>query len=91
MDYHRWNSLPRDREIDFTRGQFNSTESVVGGQAIPRPTTPGRLQAQYEALQRHVAGYLDQAGATGGSSAPGQTTACATNTEPSPNVTVDPP
>ncbi|QRY85096.1 hypothetical protein JVY00_03035 [Tsukamurella tyrosinosolvens] len=36
VDYHWWNLLPSGEEVDFTRAQFDTTEVVVGGNAVER-------------------------------------------------------
>lgn len=60
VDYHWWNLLPSGEEIDFTRVQFDETETVVGHLVVDRPSTPGRLDARYQILLDRVSGELDR-------------------------------
>ncbi|MCA0157603.1 hypothetical protein LB823_15530 [Tsukamurella sp. M9C] len=60
VDYHWWNLLPSGEEVDFTRAQFDTKEVVVGGNAVERPTQPGRLDTEYRILRRRVDCLLAQ-------------------------------
>lgn len=53
--YHWWNRLPGGIEIDLTRSQFRSGQTVSRGRSIPRPAgRPPRRQAEYERLRGRV-------------------------------------
>ncbi|MBV2357282.1 hypothetical protein KUM39_23385 [Streptomyces sp. J2-1] len=62
VDYHWWNRLGMDLEIDLTREQFGPEETVTGGVVIPRPpvTEWRRLREEYELLRDRVMEKLDR-------------------------------
>lgn len=61
-DYHWWNRLPDETEVDLTRGQFGPQEVIVGSETFPRPTGDHRVKGQYERLRERV---LDALGPPG--------------------------
>lgn len=58
VDYHWWNRLPDETEIDLTRGQFRPQERIVGREIIQRPTGTHRVEEQYERLRDRVRAVL---------------------------------
>jgi hypothetical protein len=62
VDYHWWNRLGVDLEIDLTREQFGPEEAVTGGVVIPRPPVAEwrRLREEYELLRDRVMEKLDR-------------------------------
>ncbi|WKX23017.1 MULTISPECIES: hypothetical protein [unclassified Streptomyces] len=54
VDYHWWNRLGPDLEVDLTREQFGPHETVVGGTVVPRPPEIRRLREEYELLRGRV-------------------------------------
>jgi hypothetical protein len=61
-DYHWWNRIGLEVEIDLTREQFRPEEIVTGGTVIPRPpvTEWRRLREEYELLRSRVLEKLDR-------------------------------
>lgn len=56
---HWWNRFSAGLEVDLTRRQFGPQESVVGGQAVPRPPgPPRRCREQYYLLRARVSARL---------------------------------
>ncbi|WP_079168155.1 YunG family protein [Streptomyces colonosanans] len=62
VDYHWWNRLGLGVEIDLTREQFRSEETVTAGIVIARPpiTEWRRLREEYELLRDRVMEKLNQ-------------------------------
>ncbi|WP_416530577.1 hypothetical protein [Streptomyces coelicoflavus] len=60
VDYHWWNRLAPDVEIDLTREQFGPHETVVGGVVVPRPPEIRRLREEYELLRGRVLERLER-------------------------------
>lgn len=58
VDFHWWNRLPDGKEVDITREQFGSHESVIGGTDVSRPTGPTRLDTEYALLSSRVSARL---------------------------------
>ena len=57
--HHAWNRLSGGGEIDLTRAQFRSEESIGEPRVVPRPADqPMRIQAQYELLRDRVQARL---------------------------------
>ncbi|MFE1188117.1 YunG family protein [[Kitasatospora] papulosa] len=54
VDFHWWNRLGADLEIDLTREQFAPHEIVTGGVPVERPTEIVRLREEYELLGARV-------------------------------------
>lgn len=61
IDDHWWNRLPDGEEIDLTREQFRSGELLLDPVEIARPSDPGRVREQYEALRARTHDLLDSA------------------------------
>ena len=59
-DYHWWNRLGAETEVDLTREQFRPGEIITGGIVVPRPpvTEWRRLRKEYELLRDRVAEKL---------------------------------
>lgn len=57
--YHWWNRLPGGLEVDLTRDQFRSGETVTEGRVRARPAgRPPRRAEEYERLRDRVAARL---------------------------------
>ncbi|MBW5421093.1 hypothetical protein GKQ77_05865 [Streptomyces sp. BG9H] len=54
VDYHWWNRLGADLEIDLTRGQFAPHEIVTEGTITARPPEIRRCREEYELLRTRV-------------------------------------
>lgn len=54
VDFHWWNRLPDGAEIDLTREQFASHESVTAGIPVERPERATRLDSEYQLLKARV-------------------------------------
>ncbi|MDF1703969.1 MAG: hypothetical protein P1U38_04285 [Aeromicrobium sp.] len=54
VDYHWWNRSPDGTEIDLTREQFHSHESIVGRVLVERPWGQSRIDEEYARLSARV-------------------------------------
>ncbi|WP_329128685.1 hypothetical protein OG552_00850 [Streptomyces sp. NBC_01476] len=65
--FHYWNRLPSGLELDLTREQFRSGQTVTAARVVRRPPGPlPRRRAAYELLRGRLAtriGPLPEAGA----------------------------
>ncbi|WP_369216081.1 YunG family protein [Streptomyces flavofungini] len=65
-DFHWWNRIGGDFEIDLTREQFAPEEVVTEGTVVVRPERINRLREEYELLRSRVLRRLDETAARRG-------------------------
>lgn len=63
-DFHWWNRIGGEYEIDLTREQFAPEEVVTEGTVVARPPRIDRLREEYELLRTRVLRRLDETAAS---------------------------